>query len=85
MDLVYSSDQYTVVEFHPHDDHEALQFGGYEIMDNTGQREFFIDGVAAELFRQQVSTLISSSPSMEEIDNFLSKYDVMMSHPMTKH
>lgn len=85
MDLVYSSDQYTVVEFQARDNHETLQFGGYEIMDNTGQREYFIDGAAAELFRKKVSSLISSSPSIDEIDNFLSKYDVMMRHPMTKH
>lgn len=85
MDLVYNSEQYSVVEFGINADHAALVSGGYEIMDKSMQREFYIDGMAAELFRREVTDLIASSPSMEEIDNFLSQYDVHMCHPMTKH
>ena len=40
-------------------DHEALRFGGYEIMDKSGQREIYIDGPAAELFRKDVQELIN--------------------------
>jgi len=51
MNLIYNSEQYSVVEFGADRDHEALRFGGYEIMDKSGQREIYIDGPAAELFR----------------------------------
>jgi hypothetical protein len=85
MDMVYNSEQYSVVEFSISTDHAALSSGGYEIMDKSMQREFYIDGMAAEIFRKEVTDLIAQSPSMEEIDNFLSQYDVHMCHPMTKH
>jgi hypothetical protein len=32
----------------------------YEIMDKSGQREIYIDGPAAELFRKDVQELIAS-------------------------
>lgn len=85
MNLIYNSEQYSVVEFGADRNHEALRFGGYEIMDKSGQREIYIDGPAAELFRKHVHDLIATEPSMEDIDTFLSKYDLMMRHPMTLH
>lgn len=85
MNLIYNSEQYSVVEFGADTDHEALRFGGYEIMDKSGQREIYIDGPAAELFRKDVQELIASEPTMEDIDSFLSRYDVLMRHPMTLH
>jgi hypothetical protein len=33
MNLIYNSDQYSVVEFGADDGREALRFGGYEIVD----------------------------------------------------
>ena len=56
MNLIYNSEQYSVVEFGADRDHEALRFGGYEIMDKSGQREIYIDGPAAELFRRTYRT-----------------------------
>lgn len=85
MNLIYNSEQYSVVEFGADRDHEALRFGGYEIMDKSGQREIYIDGPAAELFRKDVQELIATEPSMEDIDTFLSQFDLMMRHPMTLH
>ncbi|MFL9927576.1 DUF3567 domain-containing protein [Herbaspirillum lusitanum] len=85
MNLIYNSEQYSVVEFGADVDHEALRFGGYEIMDKSGQREIFIDGPAAEMFRKDVQELIATEPTMEDIDTFLGKFDEMMRHPMTLH
>ena len=85
MDTIYNSEQYSVVEFGADRDHEALRFGGYEIMDKSGQREIYIDGPAAELFRKDVQELIATEPSMEDIDTFLSQYDLMMRQSMTLH
>jgi hypothetical protein len=85
MNLIYNSDQYSVVEFGADDDREALRFGGYEIMDKSGKREIFIGGDLAKSFRQEVESLIATEPTEEEIDTYLGKYDALMRQPMTLH
>lgn len=85
MNLIYNSDQYSVVEFGADRDLEALRFGGYEIMDKSGKREIFIGGVLAEAFRKDVEDLIATEPTVEDIDAFLGKYDALMSHPVVLH
>lgn len=85
MNLIYNSDQYSVVEFGADKNLEALRFGGYEIMDKPGKREIFIAGPLAQSFRQDVTDLIATEPSVEEIDDFLAKYDVLMSQPVLLH
>jgi hypothetical protein len=85
MNLIYNSDQYSVVEFGADDQNDALRFGGYEIMDKPGKREIFIGGTLAEAFRKNVEDLIATEPSVEEIDDFLAVYDVLMSQPVVLH
>jgi hypothetical protein len=85
MNLIYNSEQYSVVEFNVDDASEALRHGGYEIMDKSGKRELFLGGALAESFRQDVQELIATEPSVEDVDTFLGKYDALMSHPMTIH
>jgi hypothetical protein len=85
MNLIYNSDQYSVVEFGADHARDALRFGGYEIVDKSGQREIFIGGISAETFRRDVEDLIASSPSVEEIDNFLGQFDDMMSQTVVLH
>lgn len=85
MNLIYNSDQYSVVEFGIDRDNEALSSGGYEIMDKSGKREIFIAGTLAEIFREEVRSLIASEPSMEDIDEFLGKYDAMMGNSVAYH
>jgi hypothetical protein len=85
MNLIYNSEQYSVVEFGADDGREALRFGGYEIMDKPGKREIFIGGTLAEAFRKNVETLIATEPSVEDIDAFLGNYDVLMSQPVVFH
>ncbi len=85
MNIIYNSDQYSVVEFVADDNREALRFGGYEIMDKSGRREIFIGGVWAESFRKNVEDLIAGSPSVEEIDEFLGSYDSLMSQSVVLH
>lgn len=85
MNLIYNSEQYSVVEFGADDGREALRFGGYEIMDKPGKREIFIGGTLAEAFRKHVEDLIATEPSVEEIDAFLANYDVLMSQPVVFH
>lgn len=85
MNLIYNSEQYSVVEFSVDDESEALRHGGYEIMDKPAKRELFLGGVLAESFRQDVQELIATEPSVEEVDSFLGKYDALMRQPMTVH
>jgi hypothetical protein len=85
MNLIYNSEQYSVVEFGADDGREALRFGGYEIMDKSGKREIFIGGTLARSFREEVENLIATEPSVEEIDDFLGKYDALMRQPVTLH
>ena len=48
MNLIYNSEQYSVVEFGIDSDQEALRSGGYEITDKSGKREIFIRGAMAK-------------------------------------
>lgn len=85
MNLIYNSEQYSVVEFGPDRSLEALLFGGYEIVDKGGKREIFIAGVMAQNFRRDVNELIASEPTIEEIDDFLGTYEALMSQPVLLH
>ena len=85
MNLIYNSEQYSIVEFGADRNLEALRFGGYEIVDKGGNREIFIAGTLAQSFRRDVNDLIASEPSMEEIDEFLGSYDSIMSQPVLLH
>ncbi len=85
MNLIYNSEHYSVVEFGADAELEAMQFGGYEILDKPGKREIFIAGPLAEAFRQNVLQLIATEPSVEEIDDFLGSYDLLMAQPLMLH
>ncbi len=75
MNLIYNSDQYSVVEFTPDNSTDTLRSSGYEIMDKSFNREIFLAGAMAEEFRKDVEDLIASEPSIEDIDSFLGQYD----------
>ncbi|NRR34225.1 DUF3567 domain-containing protein [Oxalobacteraceae bacterium] len=85
MNLIYNSEQYSVVEFGAERELEVLRFGGYEIVDKGGKRETFIAGELARTFRRDVTELIAGEPTMAEIDEFLGSYDAIMSQPVLLH
>ncbi len=85
MNLIYNSEQYSVIEFGADNDSEALRYGGYEITDKAVKREFFIRGIQAVAFRKDVSSLIATDPSLEDVDDFLGQYDPYMSQVITIH
>jgi hypothetical protein len=85
MNLIYNSEHYSVVEFGAEAGLEAMRFGGYEILDKDIKREIFIAGPLAEAFRQHVRQLIASEPSIEEIDDFLGNYDLLVAQPVKLH
>lgn len=85
MNLIYNSDQYSVVEYVADSDHDVLRFGGYEITDKSVRREWFIGGALAFNFRKDVHELIASEPSIEEVDEFLGQFDSYMAQSVLLH
>lgn len=53
MNLIYNSEQYSVVEFGADQGREALRSGGYEIMDKPGKKEIFIGGAPGRSLPQE--------------------------------
>ncbi len=86
MNMIYNSLNYCVVEFASFAAHDGReQSGGFEIMDKNSKREIFIGGLLADTFRKDVTSLIDSEPSTDEIDEYLSRFDSMMQQPLVLH
>lgn len=88
MQMIYNSPSYCVVEFNGvagFDDGAQGHPVGFEIMDKAARREIFLGGALAVGFRQKVSELIAGSPTVEEIDAFLSGFDGLMQQPVCVH
>lgn len=83
MQMIYNSPSYCVFEFAA--DAGQDRVGGFEIMDKTMRREIFIEGALATRFRQHVAELAARSPSVDEIDAFLSRFDGLMQQPVNVH
>jgi hypothetical protein len=89
MHLLYNSDNYVVVQFDvPGEDEitpESPRRGGYEIVDKFARKEIFIEGAMAESFKEGVAALIETSPSEEEMDDYIERYTSLMQHPVILH
>jgi len=82
MNMIYNSANYCVVEF---DGSESRVAGGFEIVDKNARREIFLNGSLADDFRRGVADLIASSPTEDDVDAFLSRFDPLMQQPVTLH
>ncbi len=90
MHMLYNSDSFAVVQIDvPSLDAavpgDVLQRGGYEIVDKFSRKEIFIEGAMAESFREGVEALIQTSPSPEEIDDYIGRYSLLMQQPLLVH
>mgnify|MGYP003575354273 CR=1 FL=1 len=91
MQMVYNSDNYVVVQFdlpqegEPPHGVEPLSRGGFEIVDKFARKEIFIEGAMAEAFKDEVTALIETSPSEEEMDDYIERYTSLMQHPVILH
>jgi hypothetical protein len=89
--MVYNSDNYVVVQFDlPQSEDtdlgdDALSRGGFEIVDKFARKEIFIEGAMAETFKDEVTALIETSPSEEEMDAYIERYTSLMLHPVVLH
>ena len=95
MQMLYNSDSYAVVLFEVGSDAEPAdgnsaggaepKGGGYEIVDKFAGKETFISGTLAVSFRAGVDALIESSPSEEEIDDYLEGFSALMHQRLVLH
>lgn len=90
MNMIYNSPNYCVVEFRGETEAQDKPgspggHAGYEIMDKAARREIFLGGQLADRFRADVQELIASEPTIEEVDEFLSRFDGLMQQPMVLH
>jgi hypothetical protein len=97
--MLYNSDNYAVVQFEIDLTGQAmvalegdapmtgsLKRGGYEIVDKHARREIYLEGAAAEQFKQGVQDLIASDAlSEDDIDDYLSAFTVLAQQPVVLH
>ena len=98
MQMLYNSDSFAVVQFDmvqagstaPSRDGSAaesapLTHGGYEIVDKFARKEIYLDGALAEQFKLGVDALIETSPSEDDIDDYLSRYTSLAHQTVRMH
>ena len=88
MEMLYHSDSFVVVRFDvPGTDAQgdAVNRGGYEIVDRHARREIFLEGLLAEHFKRNVQALVDSNPSEEDFDAFIEGYCVLAQQPVVLH
>lgn len=90
MQMVYNSDNFVIVQFDVPADAAmtgdgALTRGGYEIVDKFARKEIFIEGVMAASFREGVEALIETSPSEDEVDDYIARFSALMQQPVILH
>ena len=56
-----------------------------EIVDKFAGKEIFIEGTLAENFRHGVAALMETSPTEEEMDDYIGQYSALMQQPVVLH
>lgn len=77
MQLVYESQHYHVIEY--------SGIGGYEVTDKLARVCAYLDGPAAELFRDDFSKVLAENPSDDAVDEYLEGLDSLMTLPIVFH
>lgn len=90
MQLLYESDNFTLILFNlqpttPLVSTTQTPIGGYELVDKFARKEIFIEGALAKTFQNEVNALIQTSPTVEEIDDYLARFSPLMQHPFVLH
>jgi hypothetical protein len=91
MQMLYNSENYVIVQFElpaaeagaPGATEGAR--GGYEIVDKFARKEIFLDGAMAQSFKEGVEALIETSPSEEEVDDYISRFTTLAQQPVILH
>ena len=95
MQMLYNSDNFVVMQFDvpataaggaaPEAQDDRLTRGGYEIVDKFARKEIFIEGAMAQSFKEGVEALIETSPSEDDMDDYLGRYSQLMQQPVILH
>jgi hypothetical protein len=77
MNVLYDSDNYYVAEF--------PGCGGIELVDKNTGRGGFLEGAVESEFRASMAHLASGEPSESSVDEFLSRYDALLTNAVKLH
>jgi len=77
MNVMYSSENYYVVEFPGRH--------GIELVDKTTGRAGFLEGAVEVKFRASMAHLAADEPSEESMDEFLGHYDALLTNSVALH
>ncbi|MGW8183057.1 MAG: BTH_I0359 family protein [Burkholderiales bacterium] len=77
MNIIYSSDNYYVVEY------PAQQ--GFELVDKRTQRATFFQGDVAQRFAQSMQEAVANEATVEHVDEFLGAFGVLLDFPVVYH
>jgi Protein of unknown function (DUF3567) len=77
MNVIYSSDNYDVVEY-------PAQHG-FELVDKRTHRGTFFQGSVAERFAQSMQEAVAREATVEHVDEFLGTFDVLLDLPLVYH
>lgn len=80
--MIYDSDAFSVFQLdwdrQARGEHDISSHpGGYEIVDKFARKEIFLDGLVADGFRQRVNNLMQTSPTTDDIDDFLDGFSAL--------
>ena len=91
MQMLYNSDQYTVmrIDYADGSDAQAQPSGGYEIVDKFARTGIFLQGAVARQFEAQAQALAPQgepqAADVEALDDFIAGYAVLGGQPMALH
>lgn len=77
MNVIYNSENYYVVEY-------PAQHA-FELVDKRAARSTFIQDGVAENFARSFQDAVREEPSAEHIDEFLERYEALLSTPVVFH
>ncbi len=77
MHIVYDSQNYHVIEY--------SGIGGYEVTNKSEHVCAYFHGQAAAAFRDNFAKVIAENPSIDSVDEYLGKFDSLMTLPIVLH
>ena len=77
MNLVFSNDQYQVVEY--------PELNAFELVNTRRGTGVFIDGEVARLFRSSMEGVLAHNPTEEDVEGIIGNFDALMTQPLRYH
>jgi hypothetical protein len=77
MNLVFSNDQYQVVEY--------PELEAFELVNTRRGTGVFIDGEVARLFRSSMEGVLAHDPTEEDVEGIIGNFDALMTQPLRYH